>query len=126
MTYDFATELFSDLHKDAHGYRPSPDHMFYSQNDYNKQCIWDHTHQTLLDREADEAAAELQAVEDFKANMYSISSDDTEVQALRRMVKFSELEDTQDIEHWVYTFGILFTPFGKHIVNVLKEIKKLN
>ena len=124
MTYDFATELFSDLHKDAHGYRPSSDHMFYSQNDYNKQCIWDHTQEILLEREADEAAAELEAVEDFKADMYSINSDDTEVQALARMVDVDKLRDVQAIEHWVWSFGILFTPFGKHIVNVLKEMKE--
>ena len=125
MTYDFATELFSDLHKDAHGYRPSPDHMFYSQNDYNKQCIWDHTHQTLLNREADEAAAELEAVKDFKIDMFSVNLMDTNEQALARMVDIDTLEDYQDIEHWVWSFGILFTPFGKEIVETLENMKKV-
>ena len=33
MSYTFSTELFSDLHKDAFGYRPQNDHPFYSSSD---------------------------------------------------------------------------------------------
>ena len=79
----------------------------------------------MLDREADEAAAELEAVKDFKLDMFSINLNDTNEQALARMVDIDTLEDYQDIEHWVWSFGILFTPFGKEIVKTLENMKKV-
>ena len=42
--FTFETELFSDLHKDAYGFRPRG-HRFYDENcsDEEKQQIWDDT-----------------------------------------------------------------------------------
>tara|TARA_R110000744_G_scaffold149694_7_gene262882 strand:- start:473 stop:865 length:393 start_codon:yes stop_codon:yes gene_type:complete len=123
MTYDFATELFSDLHKDAFGYRPQSDHPFYSSSDDDKQYCWDYTVKQLEIRELEEKEAEAEAVKQFKLDMFSINLMDTNEQALARMVDVDTLEHDQDIEHWVWSFGILFTPFGKEIVETLKNMK---
>ena len=74
-------------------------------------------------RELEEKEAEEQAVIDFKESLYSINSNDTLRQGLRRMVDVDTLEHDQAIEHWVWSFGILFTPFGKEIVETLKNMK---
>jgi len=55
--------------------------------------------------------------------MFSINLMDTNEQALARMVDVNTLEHDQAIEHWVWSFGILFTPFGKEIVETLKNMK---
>ena len=123
MSYTFSTEIFSDLHKDAFGYRPSSQHPFYSSDDDSKQSCWDYTIERLEARELEEKEAEEQAVIDFKESLYSINSNDTLHQGLRRMVDVDTLEHDQAIEHWVWSFGILFTPFGKEIVETLKNMK---
>ena len=116
----FSTEIFSDLHKDAFGYRPSSDHPFYSSSDDDKQSCWDYTVKQLEIRELEEKEAEAEAVKQFKIDMFSINLMDTNEQALARMVDVNTLEHDQAIEHWVWSFGILFTPFGKEIVETLK------
>ena len=119
----FSTEIFSDLHKDAFGYRPSSDHPFYSSSDDDKQSCWDYTVEQLEIRELEEKEAEAEAVKQFKIDMFSINLMDTNEQALARMVDVNTLEHDQAIEHWVWSFGILFTPFGKEIVETLKNMK---
>jgi hypothetical protein len=123
MSYTFSTELFSDLHKDAFGYRPQNDHPFYSSSDADKQYCWDYTVKQLEIRELEEKEAEEQAVIDFKESLYSINPNDTLRQGLRRMVDVDTLKHSQDIEHWVWSFGILFTPFGKEIIKTLENMK---
>ena len=66
FTYD--EELFSDLHKDAYGFRPRI-HNFYESTPEEKQKIWD---ATILDMNAAQEAEEARAadcVKDFKAEV---------------------------------------------------------
>ena len=123
MSYTFSTEIFSDLHKDAFGCRPQFDHPFYSSSDDEKQACWDYTVEQLEIHELEEKEAEAEAVKQFKIDMFDINLMDTNEQALARMVDVNTLRDDQAIEHWVWSFGILFTPFGKEIVETLKNMK---
>ena len=118
MSYTFSTEIFSDLHKDAFGYRPSSVHPFYSSDDASKQECWDYTIERLEARELEEKEAEAEAVKQVKIDMFSINSMDTNDQALARMVNVDTLEHDQAIEHWVWSFGILYTPFGKKMLKL--------
>ena len=44
-TFTFDIALFSDLYKDAHGFRPGYDHRFYQDKttDEERQIIWNIT-----------------------------------------------------------------------------------
>jgi hypothetical protein len=43
ITYTYSTELWSDLHKDARGYRPSAQdyHLWLNYSPEEKQIVWD-------------------------------------------------------------------------------------
>ena len=67
MTFTFAEELFSDIHKDAYGFRPSGNHEFYDAEttDERKQQIWDYTQQRVVEEIEREDRAKARASEKF-------------------------------------------------------------
>ena len=69
--YTFSDELFSDLHKDAYGFRPSE--YAYAEwdamTDGQKQARWDQMIATMREEEAREAALEQIAIEKFDAEV---------------------------------------------------------
>ena len=71
MTYTFSDNLFSDLHKDAFGFRPR-NHEFYDATPDRKQEIWDYVCQALEDFMAAEKQAEAQALVEFRAEIRQV------------------------------------------------------
>lgn len=120
-TYD--ETLFSDLHKDAYGFRPRG-HEFYDASPERKQEIWDSTSQSVLDNiEADKYAA-TKAERDFRDEISTFiqcgaKDEDT---ALRWMVQDETFTCLQDVEGWVYDRGILFTDYGRDILEKLVKL----
>ena len=123
FTYD--EELFSDLHKDAYGFRPRI-HNFYKSTPEEKQKIWD---ATILDMNAAQEAEEARAadcVKDFKAevdmviNTFGAEDRATALKWITDGDRF--FFSRQDVEGWVYNRGILFTDYGKELVKELMEI----
>ena len=128
--HTFSTELFSDFHKDAYGFRPSGRDTFYHSNDQEKQVIWDRTQEDLNLRVRNNNNKADAAIEIFKFEMFShenfgVAGDSTE-EILAEMVDLNTLENTQDIEHWVWNKGFLFTAFGKDIIKTLTDMKGFN
>lgn len=71
MAYTFDDQIFSDLHKDAYGYRPR-NHEYYTADDQRKQQIWD---DTICDLNLEMAATERrynEAIEQFENNLISL------------------------------------------------------
>jgi len=130
MAYTFSTELFSDFHKDAYGFRPRMDDTFYRSDDQEKQAIWNTTQEDLDRRNQAEINAADAAIETFKFEMFSRENFDvggkTTEEILAQMVDLDTLENTQDIEHWVWNKGFLFTCFGKDLIKTLTEMKGFN
>ena len=123
FTYD--EELFSDLHKDAYGFRPRI-HNFYESTPEEKQKIWD---ATILDMNAAQEAEEARAadcVKDFKdevdmvINTFGAGDRATALKWITDGDRF--FYSRQDVEGWVYNRGILFTDYGRTLVEELMEV----
>jgi hypothetical protein len=123
--YTFSTEIFSDLHKDAYGFRPRG-HHFYDETttDAERQQIWDYLCQVVEDNIAAEREHEARALRDFEAdvtNTIELGAGDRET-ALRWMTSGEDFYHEQDVEHWVWNQGILFTDEGRQLVKDLMNI----
>lgn len=121
--YTYAEELFSDFHKSAYGFRPRG-HEFYAATPVRKQEIWDNVQQAFLQRQVEEAEEEARALREFEAEIASIieAGAGDRTTALRWMTEEDTFYHSQDIEHWVYNQGILFTDAGRALVEELKSI----
>ena len=125
-TYTFDENLFSDLHKDAYGFRPR-NHGFYDANTTpaQKQKIWD---AAILDMNASQEAEEARTaikLEEFKAEVDTVINPfgaGDRATALRWITDCDTFEHSQDVEHWVYNRGILFTDYGRTLVEELMKI----
>ena len=125
MSYTFSTELFSDLHKDALGFRPRA-HSFYNEatTDAERQRMWDYLCQILEENMAAEREHEARAVRDFEAeveNVIALGAGDRAT-ALRWITSSEDFYNAQCVEHWVWQRDILFTDMGRQLVNELMEI----
>lgn len=93
--YTYSEELFSDFHKDAYGFRPR-DHRFYDADTTpaEKQEIWDATGRAFAWRQAEEEAAELEAIAKFETDLSDIEvlAGDRET-AIRWFVESLELNE---------------------------------
>jgi len=113
----------SDAHKDAYGFRP-------------RGYDWDTMAMDELNQWADELSEEVareiereearnaEAVAEFKSLVQStieMGAGDEET-ALRWLTQSEEFYHSQDVEHWVYNQGILFTDYGRELVNRLLDV----
>jgi len=124
--YTFDSALVSDLHKDAFGHRPSADYMemwFNGLTDEGRQAEWDYMIRAMKASIEEEAEEEKRAVNAFneRLNLWMELHAADERTALSFMT--SQLDhNAQDIEHWVWQQGILFTDRGREIVKMVKQI----
>ena len=122
----FDEDIFSDLHKDAYGFRPR-NHRFYDADTTSaeKQKIWD---AAILDMNASQEAEEARTaikLEEFKAEVDIVINPfgaGDRATALRWITDCDTFEHSQDVEHWVYNRGILFTDYGRTLVKELMKI----
>lgn len=124
--YTFDTQIVSDLHKEAFGFRPTS--AFYDEwsnsNDDEKQSTWDWLLNAARRRADEDAAREAEDVAEFErelAEIQKVGRDCSKEQALRWMTPVEPFEHSQDIEQWVWERGILFTDIGRWAVAELKK-----
>ena len=124
--FTYSEELFSDFHKDIYGFRPSGYDEFYDATPERKQAIWDQMEQNFLQEMVREEKAKAEALERFNALLEKFmtygAADRTT--ALRWMTEPSRFYEVQDVEHFVWNQGILFTDEGRALVKELVEIVK--
>ena len=123
MTYTYDENVFSDLHKDAYGFRPRG-HEFYDATPERKQEIWDYFCTIVEENIAAEREHEARALRDFEQeveNMIDLGAGDRTT-ALRWMTQNETFYHEQDVEHWVWNRGILFTDEGRELVEDLMNI----
>ncbi len=121
--YTYDENIFSDYHKDAYGFRPR-NHEFYDATPDRKQEIWDSVGRAWDIRQAEEAEEEARALREFEAEIASIieAGAGDRTTALRWMTEEDTFYHSQDIEHWVFNQGILFTDEGRALVEELMSI----
>tara|TARA_B110000503_G_scaffold122814_1_gene187788 strand:- start:783 stop:1184 length:402 start_codon:yes stop_codon:yes gene_type:complete len=126
MTFTYCDDLISDFHKDVYGYRPRE--SFWNEwetlTPTQKQTIWDE-----YDR-----VSELQAIEAKAQDERDIAEFEARVQdvinigagnrktALKWITQSETFYHGQDVEHFVWEQGILFTAYGKQLVKDLLEV----
>ena len=123
MAYTYCEDIFSDMHKDAYGFRPR-NHEFYDATPDRKQEIWDAVYTDVLfeiEREAREKEIALEQFEREVTQTISYGAGDRAT-ALRWMTQNALFRDEQDVEHWVWDKGILFTDEGRVLVKELMSI----
>ena len=123
--YDFDDNIFSDLHKDAYGFRPRG-HEYYEAAPARKQEIWVKVCEDLEVAQDEEGRRAQEAIAEFEAEIqenieYGAGDRKT---ALRWMTQWAlhRFYHSQDVEAWVYKQGILFTDYGRELVEELMEI----
>jgi len=124
--YTFDEQTISDLHKDARGFRPRGAffEVWNQSDDDNRQAIWDGLIREYDRREEEEARMEREALVEFDKNVNAIieAGAGNRITALRWMTSTEEFYHRQCVEGWVYKQGILFTDYGRELVEELMHI----
>lgn len=117
---------FSDLHKDVYGFRPREMMMenWRAMNAKQKETLWNCLCEELEDNMKHEKIAEEKAVAEFKERIEQaqVWGARDYFDALRWITGCETFYHIQDVEHFVWEQGILFTDFGKQLV---KDIAKV-
>ena len=118
-----SNDIFSDLYKDVHGFRPR-EHRFFVECDEEKQKIWDELCHQLEVNMKHEKIAEEKAVAEFieRIDQAQVWGARDYWDALRWITGCETFYHIQDVEHFVWEQGILFTDFGKQLI---KDIAKV-
>ena len=127
--YTYTTELFSDLHKDVYGYRPRGAAMeeWNSRTPRQKNELFNALCDELEEVTRDEKRQADRNLFEFTGqimDMIELGAKDRET-ALRWMTQDHEFHSEQDVSHWVWAHGILFTEYGKQLVKDLLEIVEI-
>ena len=127
--YTYTTELFSDLHKDVYGYRPRGAVMeeWNSRTPRQKNELFNALCDELEEVTRDEKRQADRNLFEFTGqimDMIELGAKDRET-ALRWMTQDHEFHSEQDVSHWVWAHGILFTEYGKQLVKDLLKIVEI-
>ena len=121
----YAEELYSyisDASKDAQGFRHRMDISGMTFAQLEAECdYWSDQVAITIAYEKEEKA---RAVEEFKAlvqRTIEMGAGDEQT-ALRWLIQGEKFYCGQDVEHWVYNQGILFTDYGKELCKKLENI----
>lgn len=121
----YADELYgyiSDVSKDAQGFRHRMDISGMTFAQLEAECdYWSDRAKIAIEREKQYAQ---KCVADFvelleKTISYGANDEET---ALRWLIQGEKFYCGQDVEHWVYNQGILFTDYGKELCKKLEGI----
>lgn len=123
-----AMSMLSDIYKDAYGMRPRGVYNVEAMTVAEINAEIDFLHKISMENMEDEARVEAIRDEEFKAlvqKTIDLGAGD-EVTALKWLFDGSGLKSEwfsfQDLEHFVWQYGILFTDYGKEIVEKLRLI----
>lgn len=127
--YTFDENIVSDLHKDAYGHRPSFGwwDSWNNSSDAYKQRVWNGLLLDLedtIERERQQTAEALQEFNQWVNDIIECFGAKDRTQALRWMTGPNTFYNEQDVEHWVWEQGILFTDEGRALVKELMGIVK--
>ena len=116
MSYSFNSNIISDLHKDAYGFRPTAEFftLWKLSSDDQKQEIWDDLI-AIVERAVDEEeAADKAASEALEAQISVLIQSgaayrETAIQMIVESLELSEAELTYGGEHVCFLMGVPFS-----------------
>ena len=122
----FDYDIFSDLHKDVYGFRPSAIFMKNVKNfsDQERDDLWESLCDQLEENTKVEVAQAELDVAKFEARVLDVidlGAGDRET-ALRWITSQETFYHSQCVEHFVWEQGILFTDYGKGLLKELLNI----
>lgn len=128
MSFTYSNDCFSDLYKDVYGFRPRGVSMddWDTMGPTSKQAYWDELCAELEANTISEKQQAENAVAKFKARVQDViglGANDRKT-ALSWITGCETFYHSQDVEHFVWEQGILFTDYGKQLVKDLCEIVK--
>lgn len=108
--FTFDANLFSDLHKDAYGYRPRSYHRFYAEDttDEERQEFWDWAIRDFEERMEEDARREAEAVASFEdaiVKTMEIANCDRAT-AIRYQVEAGGFQNEYDPGYICYCLGL--------------------
>jgi hypothetical protein len=116
MEYTYDENILSDLHKDAYGFRPSPEFsiLWQCSSDDQKQEIWDDLIATLQRSIAVEEEREDFAVKSFEAQVEAsiqagASDRETAIRWIVESLELSESELTYGAEYVCFKLGLPYS-----------------
>jgi hypothetical protein len=115
--YTFSEELFSDLHKDAYGFRPNQAFWEWIQTATNdeKQQEWDGLCDTMSAREQERIDAEAECVVEFEANVTKTMGNGAADRATAiKWMMAAEEHVNGDVGYFEYLMGIPYGYIAKH------------
>lgn len=126
MEFTYSDDCVSDLHKDTYGYRPRGEWW----DDWNrstpaeKQKTWDEYCRVLEENTVHEQKIEVMKVEEFKERIHQAQKWGAHDywDALRWITGCEKFYHIQDVEHFVWEQGILFTKYGKQLVQDIAKV----
>ena len=124
--YDFCDDTFSDLHKDVYGFRPRGIIMenWNMMPDEQKQARWDELCEELeANEKADRIALRnnIASHQNSVQNVIDVGAGDRAT-AISWMVSEEEFYHSQDVEHYVWNLGILFSDYGRELIEEIKSV----
>ena len=122
----FDYDTFSDLHKDVHGFRPLEILMINVKRLSNQERddLWEALCAQLEENTKAEKAQEEVDIAKFEARIQDVIElgAGNRFNALLWIIGTETFYHIQDVEHFVWEQGILFTDYGKQLVKDLAEI----
>jgi hypothetical protein len=115
-------QIYSDVHKDAYGFRPRYDYYSYSLEQL--EADFARFGQMISEATEAEALAERAAVAAFKSTirtLIEVGAGDEET-ALRWLASEAVKECGPDWEHYLWKMGILHTEYGRELGTKLAPI----
>jgi len=126
MTFTYSDDCFSDLFKDVNGFRPRGSLMddWNDRTPRQKQELWNALCDELETNNKFEKEQEAKAVASFQARVQDVIElgAGNYTNALLWIVGTETFYHIQDVEHFVWEQGILFTDYGKQLVKDLAAI----
>ena len=126
MEFTYSDDCFSDLHKDVYGFRPRGVLMdeWNDRTPRQKQELWNALCDELEENTKAKKAAEVVAIDKFEARIKDVIElgAGNRTNALLWISGTETFHHIQDVEHFVWEQGILFTDYGKQLVKDLCKI----
>jgi hypothetical protein len=126
MEFTYSDDCISDLHKDVYGHRPRGAWWdeWNMMGPTRKQKTWDEYCRVLEIQMAEEKAQEERDVAKFEARVQDVINlgAGNRTNALLWMTSTETFYHIQDVEHFVWEQGILFTVYGRQLVKDLAAI----
>lgn len=128
MSYTYSDELYSDIHKDAYGFRPRNGGVWDwdRMSPAEKQAAWDRMEEKIQEDIDFEKQAAERAAQEFEAEVQSyisLGAGDRET-ALRWIIQSEDREffHEQCVEMMIYNRGFLFTDEGRKVVQEICKV----